>query len=122
RAWRVGMGGLGRVDPGTDDADGDLTLPLAQRVAGAEVRPERPHHVGQLPVVDIDLIRAGQPAAGLHQPLIRVLLLGSHLVVRDLGVASERRRRGHWLSPLRKPADGQAYPVARPRAIATPWA
>ena len=82
-----------------DDADGDLALALAERIAGAEMRPERPHHLRQLGVVHIDLVRAGQPPARLDQRAIAFLLLGRHLIIGNLGIASERGGLGHGLSP-----------------------
>src|SRR5262245_59046733 len=83
-----------------DDADSDLAL--AERVAGAEIRPERPHHLRQLGVVHIDLVRAGQSAARLDQRAVAFLLLRRHLLIGNLGIASERGCLGHWLSPVLK--------------------
>jgi hypothetical protein len=49
----VRVGRVGRMKRAGDDADGDLPLALAERVAGAEMRPERPHHLRQLGVVHL---------------------------------------------------------------------
>src|SRR2546425_7584826 len=97
-----------------DDADGDLALALAERVAGAEMRPERPHHLRQLGVVHIDLVRAGQPAARLDQRAIAFLLLRRHLIIGNLGIASESGCLGHWLSPVLKLSVGASIPGRAP--------
>src|SRR5713101_3878130 len=92
----VRIGRVGRMPFAVDDAHGDLALALAERVARAEMRTKLPHHLGQLGVVHIDLVRAGQPAARLDQRAIALLLLRRHLVVRDLGIAAKGGRVGHF--------------------------
>src|SRR4030095_6735259 len=89
---------IGRVDRmplAVDDDDGDLALALAERIAGSEMRSEGAHHLRQLRVVHPDLVGAGQTAARLDQRAVGVLLLRAHLVVGNLGIASEGRRLGH---------------------------
>src|SRR5215471_18802646 len=98
-----------------NDADSDLALALAERIAGAEMRPERPHHLRQLGVVHIDLVRAGQPTACLDQRAIAFLLLRRHFIIGNLGIASERGCLGHWRSPVLKLSVGASRPV---RALA----
>src|SRR5262249_8758885 len=49
----------------------------------------------ELRIVDVDLVRAGQPPVRLDQRAVRVLLLRGHLIVGDLGITSEGRRVGH---------------------------
>ena len=95
-----------------DDADRDLALALAERIAGAEMRPERPHHLRQLGVVHIDLVRAGQPTARLNQRAIGILLLRGHLLIGNLGITSERGGLGHGRSPRLKQAVGTSLPAA----------
>ena len=89
------VGRVGRMELAVDDDDGDLAFPLRERIPGAEIGAERTHDIGQLRVVHIDLVRARQPAAGLDQALVRLLLLRGHLVVGDFGVASESGCVGH---------------------------
>jgi len=100
----VRIGRVGRVPFAGDDADSNLALALGERVAGAEMRPERPHHLRQLGVVHIDLVRAGQPTARLNQRAIAFLLLGRHLLIGNLGIASKRGCLGHGQSPRLKRA------------------
>src|SRR6266851_6480397 len=44
----VRVGRVDRMPLAVDDDDGDLALALAQRITGAEIGTERPHHLGQL--------------------------------------------------------------------------
>jgi hypothetical protein len=78
-----------------DDDDGDLALALAQRIAGAEMRAERPHHLRQLGIVHPDPARPGHLAAGLDQRAIAFLLLRRHPVIGKLGIAAKGRGVGH---------------------------
>src|SRR5262249_43957724 len=90
-----------------------LALALAERVAGAEMRPEWPHHLCQLRVVHIDLVWARQPAARLDQRAIAFLLLRRHLLIGNLGIASERGCLGHGRAPGLKRSVGTSIPAAR---------
>src|SRR5438132_358067 len=68
----------------------------------------------------IDLVRAGQPTARLNQRAIAFLLLGRHLLIGNLGIASKRGCLGHGRSPGLKRAVGASRPVrasARDRRI-----
>src|SRR5262249_59616516 len=98
-----------------NDADSDLALALAERIAGAEMRPERPHHLRQLGVVHIDLVRARQPTARLNQRAIAFLLLGRHLLIGNLGIASKRGCLGHGRSPGLKQTVGTSLPAVAGR-------
>src|SRR5258705_6600976 len=93
---------VGRVDRmplAVDDDDGDLALPLAQRVAGAEMRAQWPHHLRQLGVVHPNLVWAAKRAASLDQRAITHLLLRRHLVIGNFGVAAKAWRIGHFGFP-----------------------
>src|SRR5262249_53796837 len=63
-------------------------------------------HLGELRIVHVDLVRAGQPPARLDQRAVGVLLLRSHLIVGDLGIASEGRRVGHGAVSCAEALDG----------------
>src|SRR6516225_4978050 len=62
------------------------------------MRAEQPCHLGELRIVHPDLGWAGQAAARLDHRLVALLLLGAHLVERDLGIAAERRSLGERLA------------------------
>src|SRR5207237_530673 len=86
-----------------------------------EIGAEGAHHLYQLWVVHIDLVGAGQPAARLEQRLVAFLLLGGHLVVGDLGIASKGRGLGHLLSPPLEVSAASIAAGAAPReALITP--
>src|SRR5437763_9015515 len=70
-------------------------------MAGVKMAAERSYRLRQFGIVHPDLARPAQRSAGLEQRAIALLLLGCHLVIRDLGVAAERRRLGHGRSPQR---------------------
>src|SRR5205085_6213802 len=98
------------------DDDGDLALALGERVpAGVEMRSERADRFRQLGVVHPDLPRPAQWAARLDQLVVARLLLRRHPVVRDLGIAAEGWRLGHFGSPpglcLADILDGCTYRV-----------
>jgi hypothetical protein len=114
----VRVGRRGRMKRADEDADRALALALAERIAGAEMRPERPHHRRQLGVVHIDLVRAGSPTARLKQRAIACLLLVRHLLLENLGIASKRGGLGHGRSPGRQRAVGPRRPAVRQRATA----
>src|SRR5215472_14522166 len=121
----MGVGRIGRMPFAVDDDDGDLALALAERIAGAEIGAQRPHHLHQLGIVDIDLVRAGKAPPRLDQRAVALLLFRRHPVIGDLGIAAKSRRLGHWAissfwvgyRPILPPRGGHVDRIAgfRPR-------
>src|SRR5215471_3161339 len=98
----MGGGRVGRMPFAVDDADGDLAFPFAERVvAGMEMGAERGRSLRQLGIVHPDLARPADLAAGLFHKAIALLLLCSHLVVRDLGITAKGGGLGHFGFPSR---------------------
>src|SRR5262245_35927047 len=85
-----------------DDADGDLALALAQRVAAwLKMSAESADDPGELWIVGPDLDRARQAPAPRHDGVVCTLLLRTHSVVGDFGIASEGwGLRWHFVSPV----------------------
>src|SRR5205814_9390692 len=87
------VGRMGGMPSAVDYDDGDLALALGERVAaGGEIGAQRSRGLYQLGVMHPDLARPAGRATGLDEQAIARLLLRCHFVIRDLGVASERRR------------------------------
>jgi hypothetical protein len=93
---------VGRVDRmplAVDDNDDDLALALGERIAGAEISAQRPHHLRQLRAVHPNLVRPAEGTAGLDQRAITLLLLRRHLVIGNFGIAAKGWRIGHFGFP-----------------------
>src|ERR1700758_4270931 len=91
----VRVGRVDRMPFAADYAHRNLAFTLTERVAGAEIRTERPCGLRQLRVVHPDLGRAGEPPTGFDKGAIALLLLRGHLVIRDFGIAAKGRGVGH---------------------------
>ena len=76
--------------------DGDLALALGQRIAGAEIaRRAGPSHSPASGCARRSCSGPGSRPRVSINALVGLLLLRRHLVVGDLGIASESRRVGH---------------------------
>src|SRR2546423_10907444 len=83
-------GRVSRAPLAGDDDDRDLAFALGQRVmAGVKMAAERSYRLRQLGIVHPHLARPAQRTAVLEQRATALLLLGRHLVIRNLGIATE---------------------------------
>src|SRR5438067_7606160 len=115
-------GRVSRAPLARDDDDRDLAFALGQRVmAGVKMAAERSYRLRQPGIVHPDLARPAQGAAGLEQRVIALLLLGRHLVIGNLGIATKGRRLGHGRSPQRSATRQRIYlRAARRRGLRRP--